>query len=240
MMKITYLDNSGFSIEMGELLLIFDYYNTTPVGAPGLSGGTITKELIASYQQVYFLASHSHYDHFSREIYDLAAPNVTYLMDVGILCHPEELNIIRMRKSQPYEDKWVKVRACPSTDIGCSYQVEAQGKTIFHAGDLNCWHWALECSQEEELQNRRNFDHALDIIAKHMGPPDVAFFPVDPRLKGPFDDGALLFLKRFHPKLFVPMHFVGDFTVPERFQKKVEAYQPVFAPSRRGDSITIV
>ena len=238
-MKITYLDNSGFSIEMGKLLLIFDYYNTTPAGAPGLQGGTITRELVESFERVYFFASHNHYDHFSSQIYSLAAPHVRYILDVGILNHPEELNITRISQSRPYEDDWLRARACPSTDIGCSLKVEVQGKTIFHAGDLNCWHWAMDCSMEEELQNRNNFDVALDSIATHMDRPDVAFFPVDPRLKGPFDDGALLFIHRFRPRLFVPMHFVGDFSIPARFKSKVGQFQPVFAPSRRGDSFVL-
>ena len=81
-MKITYLDHSGFSIEMGKLLLIFDYYNTTPAGAPGLQGGTITRELVESFERVYFFASHNHYDHFSSQIYSLAAPHVRYILDV--------------------------------------------------------------------------------------------------------------------------------------------------------------
>lgn len=238
-MKITYLDNSGFSIEMEELLLVFDYYNPTPEGEPGLSGGTLTKAFIDSFERVYFFATHSHFDHFSPEIYKLAGPNVKYILNVGILNHPAELDITRMGQSRPYEDDVLKVTACPSTDIGCSFKVTAKGKTIFHAGDLNCWHWALDCSPEEELENRRNFDNALDAIAQHMDRPDVAFFPVDPRLKGPFDDGALIFIHRFHPKWFVPMHFVGDFSIPAGFKKKVGEYQQVLAPSKRGESFVI-
>ena len=37
--------------------------------------------------------------------------------------------------------KGVKIKAFGSTDIGISFLVSVDGVDIFHAGDLNWWHW---------------------------------------------------------------------------------------------------
>ena len=43
-MKITYLDHSGFAVEQGETLLVFDEYNPRPApGKAGLAGGVVTE-----------------------------------------------------------------------------------------------------------------------------------------------------------------------------------------------------
>ena len=53
-----------------------------------------------------------------------------------------------------------------------------------------------------------------------MRRPDVVFFPVDARLKGPYDDGALEFIEAFRPRLFIPMHFQQNFAAAEKFAAK--------------------
>ena len=65
MMKITYIGHSGFSVELESHILLFDYYEgTMPEFDPA-------KKLLV-------FASHSHPDHFNREILKLADvyPNV--------------------------------------------------------------------------------------------------------------------------------------------------------------------
>ena len=43
-MKITYLDHSGFAVECGDTLLVFDEYNPKPAqGKSGLAGGVVTE-----------------------------------------------------------------------------------------------------------------------------------------------------------------------------------------------------
>lgn len=95
--------------------------------------------------------------------------------------------------------------------------MEAEGKTLFHAGDLNCWHWAGDVPKEEEAGYRALFTKALAAIQPYMQQPDVAFFPVDARLKGPYDDGALEFIEAFRPRLFHPNAFSAKFCRGEKF-----------------------
>lgn len=235
-MEIYYLDNSGFAVILGKTLLVFDYYNENPYGAgEGFSCGVLPKGRMADFERVYFFVSHRHYDHCNRAIFTYAEenPNTTYILDVGMINPPKELDVHRMGVDATWRDDFLFVRRCPSTDIGGSFYVEAGGYRLFHAGDLNCWHWHTEATEDEERQLRQNFTDALGYIARFVSKIDVAFFPIDTRLKGPFDDGALEFIETFHPALFIPMHFQNDFDVPENFAAKVDV--PVFQIRKRGD-----
>ena len=58
-MRVTYIGHSGFSVELESHILLFDYYEgTMPEFDPA-------KKLLV-------FASHSHPDHFNREILKLA------------------------------------------------------------------------------------------------------------------------------------------------------------------------
>lgn len=232
-MKIYYLENSGFAIEADSLLFVFDYFCTT--GGNTLEEGVVGD--ISSYERVYFMASHRHADHFSREIFSLASPNTYFILDSGITHIPSNINAFRISRSKPYDDGLVKVISCPSTDIGSSLFVEALGKRIFHAGDLNCWHWMLESTEEEERESRADFTNALDCIARLTDTFDIAFFPLDPRLRVCIDDGILEFESRFSPSLLVPMHMQGEYHLAQALCKKLSC--PIFSYSHRGCSFEI-
>ena len=66
---ITYLDNSGFTVEWGDQCLIFDYYNLTPREGT-LSDGVVRPADIKKKHTTFFV-SHSHYDHYHPGIFDL-------------------------------------------------------------------------------------------------------------------------------------------------------------------------
>ena len=72
-MKITYLDHSGFAVEQGETLLVFDEYNPRPApGKAGLAGGVVTEADVRAHARSALFLSHSHSDHYCREV--LALP----------------------------------------------------------------------------------------------------------------------------------------------------------------------
>ena len=43
----------------------------------------------------------------------------------------------------------LRIQAFGSTDVGISFLIHLQGKSIFHAGDLNNWHWSEESTEQE-------------------------------------------------------------------------------------------
>lgn len=71
-MKITYLDHSGFAVDLGDKLLIFDYYRGE------LPAGTSDRKL-------YVFSSHAHYDHFQKKIFTWSRDrDVTYILSKDI------------------------------------------------------------------------------------------------------------------------------------------------------------
>ena len=72
-MKITYLDHSGFAVECGDTLLVFfDEYNPKPAqGKSGLAGGVVTEADVRAHAHSALLLSHSHSDHYCKEVLTL-------------------------------------------------------------------------------------------------------------------------------------------------------------------------
>ena len=73
----------------------------------------------------------------------------------------------------------VTVEALPSTDEGVAFLVTAEGRTVFHAGDLNWWHWEGEdpvWNRNMEADFRR---YAEPLRGRKI---DLAMLPLDPRL----------------------------------------------------------
>ena len=107
------------------------------------------------------------------------------------------------------------MNAYGSTDEGVSFCVDFAGVTLFHAGDLNLWHWRDESSVTEIESAERAFYDCVAPIPKQK--IDVAFFPVDPRQGSMYDAGAGYFIMTVKPKVFIPMHFQGRPDVALRF-----------------------
>lgn len=58
----------------------------------------------------------------------------------------------------------MKVKAFDSTDEGLSYLVEMDGIRIFHAGDLNNWHWREESTPREIEEAERDFQQVMETM----------------------------------------------------------------------------
>jgi L-ascorbate metabolism protein UlaG (beta-lactamase superfamily) len=71
----------------------------------------------------------------------------------------------------------------------------------------------------------------LNDVAQVVQHPDLAMFPVDPRLGKDYWKGALQFIDAVHPHLLAPMHF-GDAI------KKVSKMQGAVNWEHENESIT--
>ena len=67
-MKITYLDHSGFSVQMNGLLMVFDEYNPKPAKD---GAGVTTRRQVEEHSRSLLFLSHSHSDHWCREVTQL-------------------------------------------------------------------------------------------------------------------------------------------------------------------------
>jgi L-ascorbate metabolism protein UlaG (beta-lactamase superfamily) len=212
--KITYLYHSGFTVETPNHFLIFDYYH--PLGVP--ASGTITIKDFQSKPATYVFASHQHADHFDPAILKWTVlDTVHYYLSSDIRlqeplphCHP----------LSPYQElslDSLNVKTFGSTDQGVSFLVNADGISVFHAGDLNCWRW-----KEDTLEDQNHAESAFQAEVGHIAghPVDIAFFPVDRRLEENYSRGAEYFAAHVKPQLLIPMHFGKDYDATRAFAVK--------------------
>ncbi len=205
-MTVTYIYHSGFMIETQHLILIFDYYKDP--------SGIVAHTLANSQKPVYFFVSHRHPDHFNPAIFNFASQNapIRYIISADVrrklknVATPSAINFLKVGDS--YTDNLLSIAAMPSTDVGISFCVSVENATIFHAGDLNDWHWKDESTQKEINKAEGDFKSALRRIHEAgFSQFNVAMFPVDPRMGSDFEEGAKMFVREFDVAHFFPMHF---------------------------------
>ncbi len=244
-MQIYYLDNSGFCVVMDHTTLIFDYYHDSASGPRSIENGVMDEKTLRAHESVYVFVSHSHGDHYNRCVLDWRSvnPNIIYLFDEGIRAAGHEgLNdIVFMKEEEVYSDGNIKVKAFGSTDIGISFMAEAEGLTIFHAGDLNYWHWKEEADEAFISQAEADFLNKLERIITDDYNINIMFFPVDYRMGKDGDLGAKHVIKAFEPQVFIPMHFQNKFDKIAAFKAK-NIYKDVMIwdIKKRGDTLRLI
>lgn len=210
-LSFEYIFHSGFKVETNDLVMIFDYYQG-PVELP-------------KDKKIYVFSSHAHLDHFNPQIllWQEEHPALKYIFssDIkGAIPTPKD-NYLFM---EPYAEALIdslKIKTYGSTDEGVSFFVqltENDGVTIFHAGDLNWWHWWGESPEEIKLAEKMFKEEMAKIKGLAI---DLAFFPVDPRLEHYYDIGGEYFIQEVQPKIFVPMHFGDHYGEIEKFAAKM-------------------
>ena len=212
-MKITYLDHSGFAVDLGDKLLIFDYYRGE------LPAGTSDRKL-------YVFSSHAHYDHFQKKIFTWSRDrDVTYILSKDIRKNAAAKNapgegVYYLAPRQELTLDGLSVRTLRSTDAGVAFLVETEGKTIYHAGVLNWLHWEEESRVYNEMM-KRNYRYEIGKIEGQA--IDVAFVPLDPRQEEQYYWGMDYFMKHTDTKVVFPMHMWGHYEVWERLMENPEA-----------------
>ena len=90
----------------------------------------------------------------------------------------------------------------------------AEGTTIFHAGDLNWWHW-----EGEDPSWNRNMEADFKRYAEPLRGRriDLAMLPLDPRLGEDGFRGPKYFLELADIRRFLPMHQWGNFDFTNQF-----------------------
>ena len=205
-MRVTYIGHSGFSVELESHILLFDYYEgTMPEFDPA-------KKLLV-------FASHSHPDHFNREILKLADvyPDVEYIFpkDIGIAKKEQRESEHFMRKRDEITVGDTKVKSLRSTDEGVAFLVRCEDRIIYHAGDLNWWHW----EEEPKAWNTAMEKDFKTECAKLQGIPiDVAFLVLDPRQEDAFWWGFDWWMRHLEIKTVFPMHSWEEFSIVKRLK----------------------
>ncbi|WP_312643473.1 MBL fold metallo-hydrolase [Hydrogenoanaerobacterium sp.] len=215
--KVWYLYNSGFAVQTAQHFLIFDYYLDKPKDG-GLAQGVINPSEIKDLDVVVF-ASHSHYDHFNPVIFEWRAqlPKVRYVLSDDIRTREDA---VMVHQGNSYDLGDMSVRVFDSTDIGVAFLVKVDGLCIYHAGDLNWWHWEGE-TQQYNLDMAKKYQSQINQMAGEQ--IDLAFVPVDPRLEGSYLRGLDYLMRTVGAKTAVPMHFGEDYSAFTRLMADEQA-----------------
>ena len=162
-------------------------------------------------------ASHSHPDHFNREILKLADvyPDVEYIFpkDIGIAKKEQRVSEHFMRKRDEITVGDTKVKSLRSTDEGVAFLVRCEDRIIYHAGDLNWWHW----EEEDDAYNRMmRGDYQKEIETLAGEKIDLAFVVLDPRQEEQFYWGFDWYMRHTDTKIVFPMHMWKQYEVQDR------------------------
>ena len=199
---ITHYYHSGFSVTDGRTLLVFDYWR----GEKGelAPDKQLTLKTIQRYDSVFVFISHEHVDHMDPVVFSWnAAGNVSYIVSSDM---PVGTRGKRMAPGDSLAlSDHVSVTAFDSPDLGVSFLVDFGGVRLFHAGDLNFWHWREESTMQEIEEADAEFRKAVAPLSREK--IDIAFFPVDPRQGTMFEAGANYFILSVKPRILIPMHY---------------------------------
>lgn len=221
-MEITYIGHSGFLIEWDTCCLLFDYYK-----------GIIPE--MDPDKKIFVFASHRHEDHFNPEIFRLydKYQNIEYVLSSDIRRFDQKISemgltngitdkIISVKPSNQYElydknNNKIILKTLKSTDCGVAFLIFYQGKTIYHAGDLNLWVW-----KEEPKQFNHNMTANFNKIMEELKDLtiDLAFVPLDPRQEEWYYMGLEKLLDTAKIKVVFPMHFWEKPSIIQQFKKE--------------------
>ena len=216
-MKLDYIYHSGFAIEADGVTVIIDYYKDS--SETEYNKGIVHDYLLGRPGELYVISSHFHPDHFNRATRE----DATYI-----------------NKGDVYEDPNIRIEAFGSTDVGVSFLIDLQGVRLFHAGDLNNWHWSEESTPQEIRKAEGDFLAEVKCLQQTAPSVDVAMFPVDNRIGKDYMRGAEQFVERIKTTIFVPMHFSEEYKGGNAFREFAESKGCRFLSiTHRGESFDI-
>ncbi|MGI6794855.1 MBL fold metallo-hydrolase [Bacteroides sp. KG68] len=241
-MKLNYIYHSGFAIEADGVTVIIDYYKDASEEVSGES--IVYDRLLKKTGTLYVLCSHFHPDHFNRKVllWKDCHSDIRYIFSKDILKHRRATaeDATYISKGDIYEDEHICIQAFGSTDVGISFLIELQGKRLFHAGDLNNWHWSEESTPQEIRKAESDFLAEVRDLQQVVPKIDVVMFPVDSRIGKDYMRGAEQFVERIKTSIFVPMHFSKDYRGGNAFQSFAESKGCRFLSiSHPGESFNI-
>lgn len=270
MFCVRYIFHSCFVVESPSANFIFDYWkDPLEISDNGSNNSVRIKEsrtsrdrhpfldMLDRSKPLYILVSHHHKDHLNREIFQFtdSFDNVRYIISKEVQrssrhhLNPESTFkgpkvdpaiVTVLRPGETFSDRLITVRAFASTDIGNSYLVEADGRTIFHAGDLNAWIWKDESTAEEVKKATDDFIKIAETIASATSVIDYCMFPVDARIGTDFFTGARLLTRMIDIRHFFPMHFeLADDEKTKAYYHLKAADFRLYANPERGEYISL-
>jgi hypothetical protein len=211
-MKVTFLYHSSFLVELDTCTLLFDWY-TGPIPDYDRS------------KPLYVFASHHHGDHYSPEIFSaFGMENVWYVLGSCIRFSAkrkatlglQEDHVFRLGADRTLSLGPLTIQTLHSTDEGVAFLIQAEGKTLFHAGDLQWWQWEGEPAQWNRDMERDFKREAEKLRGKTI---DAAFLVLDPRQEDAYWWGFDWFMRQADIRCAFPMHSWEEFSMAKRLKE---------------------
>ncbi len=200
--RIKHIFHSGFHIEYEDKVILFDVFNHLEQYE--------NKEIIC-------FVTHSHSDHYSPAIKELMNKNkVTYIVSDDVPMTVGE-NVYKVKQGDEISVEGFDIKVFGTTDLGVSYLVKVGAESIFHAGDLNWWHWENN-DQSSQQQEKEMYQLEIEKLIGHA--IDFAFIPVDYRLKTFSRLGMDYFIEKLAPSYVIPMHFAAEYDSIQHLKSK--------------------
>ena len=195
-MKVTFIEHSGFMVEMEQNVLLFDYYQGE---IPSFDGS----------KTLYVFASHSHADHYDPAIWKLKEQykDIHYILSDDI---KDNEGAVVMKAHEKKEVAGIEIETLRSNDMGVAFLVKVEGKTIYHAGDLNWWHWNGEPEEDNEYYKKTFQDEMKYLEGKKI---DLAFMLLDPRQEDKYCWGMNYFLEHTDSKVVFSFRYRSAYII---------------------------
>ena len=221
-MKIIYLGHSGFLAETENAYFIFDYIQGD---LPALS----------EEKRLYLFVSHAHKDHWNSDLltdkrfqnaagiilgFDIKRPFEKMARTNSLL---KDLPILWADAHPSIKTDDFICDTLLSTEEGVAFLVRTEKEVLYHAGDLNWWHWNGD-PEERNLERADNFKCEVDRLKGiHI---DVAFVPLDPRQEDAYRFCMDYCMETLDADHFFPMHFWGNYELCRQYQESLKETHP--------------
>lgn len=235
---VSYFYQSGFTVAIGKTLLIFSYFEAEEEQLP--ESYRLSDRDFKGFNNIVVFVPSAALEHHDPVIYTWKkAYPITYVVYAEAAKDaPQGANLRAIREGESLSVAGVQVRAFGSTDRGISFLVNCLGISIFHAGDLNLWHWREESTLREITRAEEAYYEAVSRIPKER--LDICMFPLDPNQGGFYDAGANHFIMALRPQVFFPMHFAMRREIAQDYARRMHtAHTQVSALTRPRETAII-
>ncbi|NLD33539.1 MAG: hypothetical protein GX653_01365 [Clostridiales bacterium] len=216
---VTFFHQSGFTVAVGKTLLIFSYWQAGEDKIP--ESHRLSDRDFKGFNNIVVFVPRNSAEHHDPVIYTWKKSfPITYVVSADAKdAVPDDVTARFIREGESLSVANVRVSAFGSTDAGVSLLVKTGGLHIFHAGDLNLWHWREENTLREITRAEDEFYRVVASLPNEK--LDICMFPVDPNLGGFYDAGANHFIMARKPSVFFPMHWGSRTEIAEDYARRM-------------------
>lgn len=215
---VSYFYQSAFTVSMQKTLLVFSYRQTD---VPQVAENQrLSDQDFSGFNNILVFVPSASAAHHDPAIYDWKQSfPITYILPQEAASKaPRAANVRVCREGDSFTVGHCEISVFGSTDMGVSFLATAEDISVYHAGDLNLWHWREENTLRNIAKAEAAFYEKVADLPKDK--IDIAFFPLDPNQGGLYDAGANHFIMAVKPRVFFPMHFGGRTEIANEYARR--------------------